>query len=121
MRYITTKNRTKRGNEYNTRPTKSATGYSKSLADRGSRNGDGKIGSLFGSNCSDQYRMVLSLSVKGTLDILGNTFRFSNYVKWINKPHPLDSSYTKRVLILNDNGKKKFKRLKKEKKELTSN
>jgi len=105
MIYLSGKAQTKRGNTYNTRSSRIANGYSKVLADREKNH----KGFPEKDNYAGKTKILLSLAVRGTTDILGR-FRFS--IKGVVKHHPIDSDYTKRVLVLNDMGKRKLSRLK---------
>jgi hypothetical protein len=75
----------KRGQKYNSRPTKNANGISKH----------------YGGRVPDK---MLKMAVHGTFDKLART-RF-DFI-WITVTHPTDISYTKKVRILSRN-KRKF-------------
>lgn len=84
MKYISTQQKNKRGQTYNTRSTRIATGYSK----------------MFAGHTPEKF---LRLAVYGTFDTLAKQ-RF-DFI-WINIMHPTDSGYIKRTRILNRNKRK---------------
>lgn len=110
MRHITTKHKTKRGNVYNTRATKLANGMSQVLADRQVQMSrmswlinDRKLLAV-----KQKDDILLKLAVRGTCDRLASC----NFdVKTKIKHHPEDRSYTKKVLVLSDIGRRKLERL----------
>lgn len=115
MNHIITKAKTKRGNCYNRRSTKTANGFSKVLADR-------RISFIHSNwktkNREEKYKDLLSLAVRGTTDTL-TSFHF--YIKPAIKHHPIDKEYTKSVRVLSDMGKRKLNRMKKSYKKVLTN
>lgn len=81
MKFISITAINKRGQKYNTRPSKVANGYSKQFAGR----------------CPDK---LLKLCVHGTFDVLAK-HRF-DFIK-IRVKHPMDYGYTKVTYILKKN------------------
>ena len=89
---------TKRGNYYNIRANKVATGYSKVNADRQRRRTP--------DNLSDD---IDRLSIFGTLDHLARMI--NPYIKQVQKESLIDKGYFKTVYILTDVGRKRLKTL----------
>ncbi len=90
--------KTKRGNKYNLRQNKVANGFSKVLADRKTKPSDKILHS--------PYTTLLMLAVYGTTDVFAKT-NFNIERKTIC--HPKDPTFTKTILVLSDQGKKKLK------------
>lgn len=97
MKFISTIKRNKRGQEYTTRPTRNANGFSKQYG-KNKHNGRTKV----------VHKSLLKLHVYGTFDTLAKT-RFD--MIWITVEHPVDKAYTKRVKILVKNKKKFINRI----------
>lgn len=98
--------KTKRGNKYNTRSTKTATGYSKVLADCEA------LKRPFLGYKEDQEARLLKLAVHGTLDSLAKSLNFDR--ETVITRNPLTGREARKKVI-SERGLKKLNRLKKNK------
>ena len=94
--------KTKKGNNYNIRDNKLASGFSKMSADRQLKD------DRFINKQSKYNSVFLDLIVFGTCDQLAHKFMYTEY---IIKHCPTDSSYTKKVKVLGKKGKRLLKQL----------
>lgn len=103
-KYTTHERRTCRGNKYNTRRTKLATGFSKLMADRRTQAGTWD---------DPKTNMLRRLALFGTLDDMARTVQ--GWRKQITQHHPVDPDYTRKVWVLSDAGRRHLRTLKQKK------
>lgn len=99
---LTGHRKTKRGNTYNTRSTRAATGYSKVLADCDA------LKRPFLNHKAKQEERLLKLAVHGTLDILAKSLDFSR--KTVVTRNPLTGRETRKKVI-SERGLKRLNKL----------
>ena len=98
--------KTKRGNKYNTRSTKAATGYSKVLADCGALKRPFPF-----RHKEKQEARLLKLAVHGTLDELAKSLNFNK--ETVITRNPITGRETRKKVI-SERGLKKLNKLRKE-------
>lgn len=95
------------------RPNRQAKGFTKHY-ERREKMGKQRITNDKHPNYKPKEKLITTLIVRGTSDVLKGYWLFR---KRVVIQHPTDMGFTKEVFVLNDMGKAKLKRLRRERKE----